>query len=135
MITSVVDNNDAIIGYYQTLQQSNPSYECIKLKGLNKDEQYTLETRKQFTNVEHFGPLINDELPINIKVGGLIHSTISRNYLYPQEVESIIANGDELMYAGFLPLPQFPGTEFSDKVRFIGDFGSRLYTLKQVSKK
>lgn len=124
------DSSEALIGYYQKLQQSNPGFECIKLKGLDESMYYSLNTRKQYLNVQHFGPLINDELPINITEGGIIHNIICKNYMYEMDKESISAYGDELMNAGFLPIPQFGGTEFSDKIRYIGDFGSRIYHVK-----
>lgn len=123
------DSSEALVGYYQKLQESNPGFECLKLKGLDENMYYSLNTRKQYINVQHFGPLINDELPINIREGGIIHNIICTHYMYEMEKESISAYGDELMNAGFLPLPQFVGTEFSDKIRYIGDFGSRIYHI------
>ncbi len=125
-------SSEALIGYYQKLQESNPGFECIKLKGLDESMYYSLSTRKQYLNVQHFGPLINDELPINVREGGIIHSIICNHYMYEMDKEAINAYGDELMNAGFLPIPQFGGTEFNDKIRYIGDFGSRIYHVKRT---
>ena len=36
------DQKQAIIGYYQVLARSNPSYERIELKGLHPDYEYTV---------------------------------------------------------------------------------------------
>ncbi|WVE37322.1 GH36 C-terminal domain-containing protein, partial [Priestia megaterium] len=36
------DQKQAIIGYYQVLARPNPSYECIELKGLHPDYEYTV---------------------------------------------------------------------------------------------
>lgn len=62
-------------------------------------------------------------------MNGLTNSTLIRNYLYAREIEKRHVYGDELMYAGLRLTLQFSGTEYSDKVRYIGDFGSRLYKI------
>ncbi|QUH31721.1 alpha-galactosidase [Vallitalea guaymasensis] len=129
------DKEEAIVGYYQKLQESNKSLETIKLKGLEEQYMYHLESRAQFMNIERFGELINDYVPFNVKtngVRGIIHKTISDNYMYKNDVQKVNEYGDSLMYAGLKPLQQFNGAGFGDQVRYIGDFGSRIYYLKKV---
>lgn len=127
------DKNEALMGYYQKLQQSNPPLENIRLKGLDPNKFYKLENRTQYLNIKEFGDLVNDRLPINIKDGGILQSLIANNYLFEQEKENITAYGDELMNAGFRPYNQFIGTGYNEKIRYIGDFGSRLYYLEALN--
>lgn len=129
------DKEEAIVGYYQKLQESNKSLETIKLKGLEEQYMYHLESRVQFMNIERFGELINDYVPFNVKtngVRGIIHKTVSDNYMFKNDVQKVDEYGDSLMYAGLKPLQQFNGAGFGYQVRYIGDFGSRIYYLKKV---
>ncbi|MCM1989919.1 alpha-galactosidase [Oceanirhabdus seepicola] len=127
------DKNEGMIGYYQKLQESNMTLETIKLKGLKEDNQYNLYTREQFMNIEQFGELINEFVPFEVRTNGLkglVHKIVSDNYLFKGENQRIEAYGDELMYAGFKPYPQFNGGGYNEKVRYIGDFGSRIYYIR-----
>jgi len=128
MVTN--DNqSEAIVGYYQKLQESNSGFEALKLKHLNTDYDYDIINRKQYINVRHFGPLINDEIPIDIKVNGLVHNMISNRYMYQIEKHTYTVPGDQLMSIGLLPQHQFVGTELNENIRYVGDFGSRIYYL------
>lgn len=132
MIVSI-DKEEAILGYYQKLQEASPGLETIKLKGLDEELIYELNTRVQFLNIKSFGELINDFIPVNIIEDGIVHTLASDNYMFEQEKEQVKAFGDEFMYAGFKPNSQFIGTGYNDKIRHIGDFGSRLYFLRKIN--
>lgn len=99
------DKGEAILGYYQRLQEASPGLESIRLQGLDEDGYYDIEARVQFTDAER----------------GLL----------AQAKEAYAAGGDELMYAGFRPMSQFMGTGLGEGMHFIGDFGSRIYRLKR----
>ncbi|MGL1889983.1 MAG: alpha-galactosidase [Spirochaetaceae bacterium] len=129
------DKSEVLIGYYQKLQESNGGFESIKTPGLIPDGTYTIRNRDQFINIRHFGALVNDELPIDLKINGIIHSLVSERYMYQLEVQSTTIKGDQIMNAGFLPYHQFVGTELTAKTRFIGDFGSRIYHMKLEEEK
>lgn len=126
------DKKEALLGYYQKLQQANPVLESLRLIGLDDEQLYEIQTRQQYVNIRTFGELMNDFLPVKIRDNGVIHSVISANHMFKQELEQVTAYGDELMYAGFKPKSQFIGTGYNDNIRFVGDFGSRLYFIKSV---
>jgi len=126
------DRGKAALGYFQKIQKSSGGFESIPLKGLDKNRLYEIATRQQYMNIERFGALINDYVPFEVKttgVGGLVHKTICDNYLFPNEVQRTVAPGDELAHAGFKLNPQFTGSDFNENIRFIGDFGSRIYLI------
>ena len=125
------DKSEALIGYYQKLQEASPGIETLRLRGLNEGMLYELEVREQYINIRSFGTLIDQFIPIKLKQFGLLHGIIGNRYLMKQESETLEAFGDELMYAGFKPKSQFIGTGMNDMTRFIGDFGSRIYYLKK----
>ena len=124
--------DEAMLGYYQKLQEPNPGLETIKLKGLDAEAPYRLNTRLQYLNIRIFGNLINDYIPVKIKEGGIVHNIISNNYMFELEKEQVEAYGDEFMNAGFRPKAQFTGTGYNEAIRFIGDFGSRMYYIKKI---
>jgi alpha-galactosidase len=129
------DQSEALLGYYQKLQRSNPSLETLKLSGLNPEAWYELVQRTQYLNVGTLGDLIGQVAPLPITPNGLVHTILSQNYLHSLATESCEARGDELHHAGFRPMPQFSGTGVNNNVRLIGDFGSRVYFLKAVAGK
>jgi len=126
--------DEAILGYYQKMQQPNPGLEVIPLKGLDESALYQLNNRLQYLNIRIFGELINDYIPFKIKEGGIVHNIISDNYMFELEKEDVESYGDQLMYAGFRPKAQFNGMGYNEQIRFIGDFGSRLYYIRKVDK-
>ena len=124
------DKNEAILGYYNSLQKMNPSVDEIKLVGLNKDATYKFIVRSQEHNLHMFGGLINQILPFKINERGFIVNTICKYKTMPGEVEEYTLSAEALM-AGALKLnQQWMGTGFNEHIRALGDFGSRLYHIK-----
>lgn len=124
------DQSEAMLGYYQMLQETSPSLEQVHIPMLDADSCYQISNRPQFQNIRQFGDLVNEHLPINLKDRGVIHSVLVNHYMQAITEEKWECYGDELSAHG-LPLnPQFMGTEMTDDIRFMGDFGSRIYHFK-----
>lgn len=122
--------DEAILGYYQTLQQSNGPLEQIRVSMLDPDRHYQINNRVQFENIRQYGDLINEQLPVAIKDRGLIHSVLANHYQHQVTAEHYQLYGDQLSGAGLPLKSQFTGTDMTEQVRHIGDFGSRLYHFK-----
>lgn len=130
MVWQSRNDQEIILGYYQKLQQANGGFERIPLKGLNENTLYHIENRKQYENVRRFGNLVNEAIPVNLRVNSFLHTAVVNRYMYEVETFKKDIYGDQLMYLG-LQLPhQFMGTGLNDGMHFVGDFGSRLYTIK-----
>ncbi|MFT6924714.1 MAG: alpha-galactosidase [Psychromonas sp.] len=129
------DNSEALLGYYQQQQESNPNLETPRLAMLNPDSEYRIESRTQYMNIRTFGNLVNEELPVSIKDRGIVHGIIANNYMHKVNAETYQLYGDQLAAFG-LPLKiQFVGTEITEEVRYIGDLGSRLYHIFALDNK
>jgi len=126
------DKDEAIVGYYQQMAHPNPPSERYLLEGLDPDQLYKIQNRRQYMDIRQFGDLINMILPVTINTEGALHSTIADNYLYELEKTEFKAYGDQLMFRGFVPAQQFYGTGLDEHSAFLGDFGSRLFVLKAV---
>lgn len=126
------DRTEAMLGFYQILQKPNAGFEQYRMSGLNENFLYRIKTRAQFLNIRAFGELINHVAPIKMKADSIVHTVVSNNYMFETEVAEETAFGDELMNIGLKPWHQFMGTGYSEKTRIIGDFGSRIYHIKQI---
>ena len=125
------DQTEAIVGFFQGLQESNPTLNSIPLPMLNPDFLYQVKNREQYQNIRQFGHLVNKELPVTIKDRGILHGIIANRYLLPVNSESWTLYGDQLQHMGIPMNSQFTGTEMSEHVSHIGDFGSRIYHIKR----
>ena len=123
------DKKRALIGTYQTLAQPNPSPDILKGAYLEDVVQYTVKVRKQYMSIKAFGNLINHITPVKIKADGVIHTIASNHYMMQTEDEQYVAYGDLINNAGIKLNQQFSGIGYNDKVRVMGDFGSRIYCI------
>ena len=124
------DKKEAILGYFNSYQKMNSSIDEIKLVGLDENLIYEFEVRHQEHNLHMFGGLINQILPFKVNERGFIVNTVCKYYTMPGEKESYTLSGSALMNGALKLNQQWMGTGFNDKVRALGDFGSRLYYIK-----
>lgn len=124
------DKNEAIFGYFNFLQKMNTSIDEVKLVGLHKDKMYEFEVRHQEHNLHMFGGLINHVLPFKVNERGALINEVAKYKTMPGETESYVLSGSALMSGALKLNQQWMGTGFNDKVRALGDFGSRVYYIK-----
>lgn len=124
------EKTQALLGIFQGSQQCNTELERIRIPSLNPNLNYKITSRVQYQNVRQFGDLINEHLPVNIKDRGVLHSVIANHVLHPTTQEEYQLYGDQLEKFGLPLKSQFLGTEMTDEIRHIGDYGSRLYVIE-----
>ena len=123
--------DEAIIGVYQLLAKPNGAMQKVEVRGFDSQKTYRIVNRKQYANLRMFGDLIKHALPIRINANGLLFNILANNYMMTQENDDILTTGDVLNHHGFIPKQRFIGSGYTDKVRLMGDFGSRIYYIKQ----
>lgn len=129
------DKKKAIYGYFNGLQMINPETTTIRLKDFDENSFYTFEVRKQEHNLKQFGGMINYVSPVHINPSGLLMYEIMNHKTIPAEKTKYIVSGDAINN-GAIKLPQeWSGTGIKDDTRILLDFGSRLYLIKEISKK
>ena len=84
-------------------------------------------------NIKEFGSLVNTVAPIHVRPDSFTHNMIARRVKMDGETEDVTLYGDVLMEAGVHLSQSFSSTGYSDEVRHMPDFASRLYTMKIVS--
>ncbi len=125
------DKKEAILGFFQKLAKPNPGFETIKIKDLNKDKMYNITTRTQYTNIRTFGSLVNEALPIKLKVNHFLHNLVANRYMFKLDDFNKELTGNQLSNIDLLLHHQFTGTGYNDNVMLLPDFGSRLFIIKE----
>ncbi len=121
------DKTQAVGVEFQLLHNMENAPEYFQMRGLAPEQEY------HFTNIAHkvdirpFGSMINQISPIPIKTGGLLHKVAAQFISLDGEVEDSILSGSALETCGVATAPMFQATGFNETVKYLPDFGSRLY--------
>ena len=127
-------NTKALLGYFQKLAIPNPGFDTIQIKGLDQGT-YNIKSRTQFMNIRTFGTLVNEALPIKLKVNHFLHNIVANNYLFEADKFEKVLTSSQLENAALLLHHTFTGTGQNDKVMMLEDFGSRVFILEQEENK
>ena len=129
--TVVSPDGDRAAGMLLTLlTRPNVMTEIYHAKGLVPERRYHFQNRKKQYNIKEFGSMINVVSPIHVKPDSLLHNAIAKKVKMDGETEDVTISGDVLMEAGVHLAQAFSSTGYSDEVRHMPDFASRLYTMK-----
>ena len=126
------DSSESIAGSFQTLAQAAEGNDILPLSGLNEKTRYQIHTRSQRVFIRRFGGLINHLLPLTINPNGMLFRWIDRLVALQDGIETYTASGKTLMQGVHLN-NQFIGTGYHENLRMLGDFGSNLYSIKQIN--
>jgi alpha-galactosidase len=108
-----------------------PSQESLFAIGLDPNADYHYAIRREDLDLRRFGTIVNYVLPIHLKEEGALISFIAKFKSMPCETLEGDMSGAGLMGGGLKFPMLWNGTGYSDKVSFMGDFGSRLYLLSR----
>ena len=78
-----------------------------------------------------FGNLVNYVAPIHINPEGLMMAMLSKHIDMKTEVDKGVISGGALMSQGAVLAQEWSGVGYDERVRKMGDFGSRLYLIKE----
>jgi alpha-galactosidase len=133
-MVSSPQGDEALVGVYQILSKPNGPMQKIPVPGLNPTLVFRIRNRSQYFNLRTFGDLIRHALPIRLRADGTLFNLLANRYLMAAETEDLQVTGDLLPTFGFVPKQPFIGTGYNDRVRLMGDFGSRIYHLRAERK-
>ncbi|MEC9485631.1 MAG: alpha-galactosidase [Candidatus Izemoplasma sp.] len=123
--------DQAIVMVYQHHMTPNPRIERIKIPLLTKGS-YTVETREQFFNIRAFGSLVNEALPISLKVHSWLYNTIANRYLFKANTFNVTRQSTTLKHHGLILPHEFTSTGYNDQVMPLPDYNSQLFILKKI---
>jgi alpha-galactosidase len=127
--------DEAVVGVYQLMAKPNGPAEKIPVQGLDPQWNYRVGNRRQYFNLRTFGDLVRHALPIRLSANGFLFNALANHYLMPSETDDIPMEGDLLNRFGFVPKQKFIGSGYTDQIRLMGDFGSRVYHIRAERKK
>lgn len=128
MVTSQ-KNDEAMVGVYQKMAKPNGPCEKIAVRGLDSRHRYRIVNRPQYFNIRTFGELVRYAMPIRLDANGALFNFLSNRYLMPCEKDDMVYEGDVLSHFGFVPKQKFISSGYTDQIRLMGDFGSRIYHI------
>ena len=126
------DQASSIAGVFQTLSTAAEGNDILPLSGLNESKRYCIQTKPQRVLIRRFGGLVNHLLPFPINPNGALFRWADRLYAMRDCVERYAASGKTLMQGVHLN-NQFVATGYNERIRMLGDFGSNLYAIDELS--
>jgi len=121
-----------VSGFFQTQMNASEGFDRLRLMGLDPHREYHVSTHLQRVFIKRFGGLVKHLLPVTIHPDGFILRTISNFHDMKDCAEEYTAYGGALMN-GIMLSNQFIGTHFNENIRLLGDFGSTLYVIRQIT--
>ncbi len=125
------DRTEAMAGDFLGLLEPNSEAPPLALRGLAPDKLYEVAVRRQKVTIDTFGGLINHILPVRVNPDGLLVKAAGAVKRLDTEAECYTAYGDLLMNAGVQRLQAFSGAGYSEDMRLVYDFASRLYYVRE----
>lgn len=125
------DKTLGVLGNFQVLAQASPSFDTIRLKGLDEQGLYQVKTVKATMDIGRFGSLLKHVSKVRLKPQGFVIQNARKYYRLAHNEEEYQGYGD-LFKAGFRINQQFMGTGYQKETRILGDFGSQLMVIKRV---
>ena len=121
----------AVAGFFQTVADVSEGPDALRVPGLEPNTEYQISTHPQKLYIKRFGGLVKHLLPITLNPHGFILRTVNSFYALTDCVETYRCSGSTLA-AGIMLNNQFMGSNYNDKTRLLGDFGSYLYTVEKA---
>lgn len=126
------DKNQAVANLTNTVAETIPAQEILKIPNLDPQAKYQFETRKQQFSIKAFGGLINAVAPVHLKEDGKLLEMVANNFPLSSEHESYVLTGDALAKCGVKLNQEWSSTGFDGNTRVMFDFGSRLYSIDKI---
>ncbi len=126
------DKSQAVVNLTNTIHQTIPQQEILKVYGLEQNAEYRFETRRQDLSIKAFGGLINTISPVKLKADGKLVDTIANLMPLKGEVETYTVTGKTLEKCGIKLNQEWSSTGYNGDTRVMFDFGSRLYSIDKI---
>ena len=130
----ITGEDEIIVGLFQTHAHACPPRDVLRVLGVRKGSLYSVETLSQKLKLRRFGGLVKHISPVALHPDGWILRTVDKHFSLPDGVERYTASGEALTEGISLAM-QYEGTGYHKDLRILGDFGSNIYIIKEISKK
>ena len=125
-------NGHTVAAIYNLSYHTSPARDTLRILSSEAGKTYEVASVKQYLRIGRFGSLIKHISPISIKSDGAIMRFVDNNFSMVDGGEKYIISG-EALGGGISLAMQYSGTGYNTNIRILGDFGSTLYEIKEIS--
>ena len=126
------DKSQAVANLTDTIAETIPAQQTLKVPGLDPAAKYKFETRKQTFSLKAFGGLINMLAPIHVKDDSKLLEMVANNFPLSSEQQCYTLTGEVLAKCGVRLNQEWSSTGYDGNTRVMFDFGSRLYSIDKI---
>jgi alpha-galactosidase len=128
----ISQDGNTIAAIYNLSYHASPSRDILRILSAEADKTYEVNSVKQYLRIVRFGSLVKHISPVSIKSDGAIMRFVDHNFSMVDGREHYISSGEALK-SGILLAMQYSGTGYSSDIRILGDCGSTLYEIREIS--
>jgi alpha-galactosidase len=128
----ISQDGNTIAAIYNLSYHASPSRDILRILSAEADKTYEVNSVKQYLRIGRFGSLVKHISPVSIKSDGAIMRFVDHNFSMVDGREHYISSGEALK-SGILLAMQYSGTGYSSDIRILGDCGSTLYEIREIS--
>lgn len=130
----ITKDGETVSGIFQKIAPACPERDSLRVLSLEKGKKYRVTTVGQRLKISRFGGLVKHILPVKLKSDGIIMRTADRHFSLPDGSECYECSGEALSFGINLAM-QYMGTGYHKDLRILGDFGSNLYLIEEITEK
>ena len=123
---------EIIAAIYNLSYHSSPARDNMRILGAESGKFYRVESFEQPLRIGRFGSLIKHISPVTVRSDGALMRFVDRHFSMKDGTEEYKCSGEALGHGINLAM-QYSGTGYDPKLRMLGDFGSTLYTIKEIN--
>ena len=106
--------------------------DVLKVLEAKKGKRYRIRSVWQHLRIGRFGGLIKHVAPVKLKADGFVLRLADRHFAMTDGQEDYTCSGEALR-AGIPLAMQYSGTGYSPDLRILGDWGSSLYVVEEMT--
>ena len=125
-------DGEIIAAIYNLSYHTSPARDNLRILSAQRAKFYRVSSVKQYLRIGRFGSLVKHISPVNIKSDGAIMRFVDRHFSMVDGRETYVGSG-ELLNSGINLAMQYSGTGYDANLRMLGDAGSTLYEIKEIS--
>ena len=121
-----------VAAIYNLSYHASPARDNLRILSALPGKSYRMSSYQQPLRIGRFGGLIKHISPVTLRSDGAIMRFVDRHFSMTDGTEVYECSGEALLHGVNLAM-QYSGTGYNTSVRMLGDFGSTLYTIKEIS--
>ena len=130
----ITKDGETIAAIYNLSYHASPARDNLRILTAEPENFYRMSSYAQPLRIGRFGGLIKHISPIPLRSDGAIMRFVDRHFSMTDGKEVYECSGAALLHGVNLAM-QYSGTGYNTDLRMLGDFGSTLYTIKEIPKK